>query len=481
MSQLTEVDVQPLFPGRFRRLLPRAGFAEYRFAGQRAAEDLRGRTVWNLNTTEHGGGVAEMLHCLVGYTKGGAIDARWLVIAGDPDFFEVTKRVHNRLHGSPGDGGALDDQARAAYEHVLAEAAEELTERVSPGDVVILHDPQTAGLIPAVRRLGATAVWRCHVGTEEDSALADEAWEFLEPALTEADATVFSRPQFVWRGLDRDRVHVIPPSIDAFSAKNRDLDDGMVRSILAASDVIPDAANPGHPPPVAGRATMIEDAPVPAGAPLVTQVSRWDALKDPIGVIRGFAAHVVPVSDAHLVVAGPSSESVADDPEGAEVLRQCVEVREGLAPAVRSRVHLACLPMHDAEENALMVNALQSRADIVVQKSVAEGFGLTVAEAMWKARPVVASRVGGIQDQIDHGRTGLLIDDPSDLAAFGEAVLALLGQPERATAMGLAAREAVREQFLAPRHLRQYADLLADLVESQSAETAPGTAAEAAE
>jgi trehalose synthase len=167
------------------------------------------------------------------------------------------------------------------------------------------------------------------------------------------------------------------------------------------------------------------------------------------------------------VLAGPNSESVADDPEGAEVLRDCVSARDALPAAVRARVHLACLPMQDPDENALMVNALQRRADVVVQKSLAEGFGLTVAEAMWKGRPVVASRVGGIQDQVEHGRTGLLVDDPSDLAQFGEQVRALLHHRERAEVMGRAAREVVRERFLAPRHLLQYAGLLEQLVESR--------------
>jgi trehalose synthase len=426
--------------------------------------------MWNVNSTERGGGVAEMLRSLLGYAKGGGLDARWLVIQGDPEFFDVTKRVHNRLHGSPGDGGSLGDEARAVYERTLSAAAEDLAECVASGDVVILHDPQTAGLVPAMRRLGATVIWRCHVGTDVPSELASEAWAFLLPSLAEADAYVFSRRQFVPRGIDIRRTHVIPPSIDAFSPKNRDLDEHAVSSILSSGGVIP-APSPDGQPPVAHRASMVEDLPVPSGAPVVAQVSRWDRLKDPAGVIVGFAAHVAPFTDAHLIIAGPSGESIADDPEGSEVLAHCTSVREGLEPEVRARVHLACLPMQDPDENALMVNALQRHAAVVVQKSLAEGFGLTVAEAMWKARPVVASRVGGIQDQVDHGRTGLLVDDPADLAEFGQAVRALLLQHERAEALGRAAQESVRERFLAPRHLRQYADLLDTLVGARRAES----------
>jgi len=464
---LIEVEVQSDHPARFRRLIPRDRFSEFREAGRRATERLRGVTVWNVSSTERGGGVAEMLRCLLGYTRIAGLDARWLVIEGAPDFFEVTKRIHNRIHGSPGDGGPLDDRARAVYDRVTEAAGRELAQRVAPGDVVLLHDPQTAGLAPLVRRLGATGVWRCHVGSDQPSPLADEAWAFLRPFLLDAEAYVFSRREFVWSGLDGGRVHVIPPSIDAFSAKNRDLDEDGVRAILAACGVVPAAASVDGRPPVTRRARMVEDIPVPPGIPVVTQVSRWDGLKDPTGVIEGFATHVARSSGAHLVLAGPSEDSVADDPEGVGILRRCVDARAALPREVRARVHLACLPMDDADENALMVNALQRYSDVVVQKSLAEGFGLTVAEAMWKARPVVASRVGGIQDQIEDGRTGLLIDDPTDLREFGQAVLALLEQPERAHALGLAARKSVRDHFLAPRHLNQYADLLCELVASR--------------
>jgi trehalose synthase len=201
----------------------------------------------------------------------------------------------------------------------------------------------------------------------------------------------------------------------------------------------------------------------------VVQVSRWDRLKDPVGVIRGFAEHVAAHTDAHLMLAGPSAEAVADDPEGHEVLMESILAWEELAPPTQGRVHLATLPMIDNEENAVMVNAIQRKAAVVVQKSLAEGFGLTVAEAMWKGRPVVASKVGGIKDQIDDGQTGLLINDPRDLAEYGEKVKTLLDDRERAEAIGAASRAKVRDHFLAPRHLMQYAELMRHLVtESRS-------------
>jgi trehalose synthase len=188
----------------------------------------------------------------------------------------------------------------------------------------------------------------------------------------------------------------------------------------------------------------------------VLQVCRWDRLKDPIGVIRGFAEHVPANTGAHLVYAAPAVQAVADDPEGVRVRADAIAERERLPDEARRRIHLASLPMDDAEENAMMINALQRHARVVVQKSLAEGFGLTVAEAMWKARPVVASKIGGIQDQIVHGETGLLLDDPRDLAAYGAAVTRLLEDRSAAESMGRAARERVRDGFLSIRSLLDY-------------------------
>ena len=202
--------------------------------------------------------------------------------------------------------------------------------------------------------------------------------------------------------------------------------------------------------------------------PVVLQVSRWDRLKDPLGVIRGFVDHVAPTTDAHLVYAGPAVEAVADDPEGKQVLQEAQAYFGQLDAEAKDRVHLTALPMDDLAENAAIVNALQRRADVIVQKSIAEGFGLTVAEGMWKARPVVASRIGGIQDQIIDGETGILLDDPTDLAAYGAAVRGLLEDPEAARRMGQAAMARVRDEFLAVRSLMQYLNLMEKLLKATS-------------
>jgi trehalose synthase len=199
--------------------------------------------------------------------------------------------------------------------------------------------------------------------------------------------------------------------------------------------------------------------------PLVVQVSRWDPLKDPIGVMRGFASLVdgQAPAGAELVLAGPDVRAISDDPEGAEVFDAVVAEWRALPHAIRNRVHLASLPTDDVDENAAIVNALQRHAAVVVQKSLEEGFGLTVTEAMWKARPVVASAVGGIQDQIEDGVHGLLLHDPSDLSSFATSLRRVLEDTALAERLGSAARERVREQFLGVRHLLEYARLIARL------------------
>ncbi|WP_409329295.1 glycosyltransferase [Trujillonella humicola] len=474
MPGLTSVPIASIPLQRFEPVLDRQTYRSVLEHAERARELFAGRALWNVNSTARGGGVAEMVQSLLAYARGQGVDARWEVISGDPEFFTVTKRLHNQLHGAPGDGRPLDAAAREVYETTTRANAEALAERVAPGeDVVLLHDPQTAGMIPLLRELGVPVVWRCHVGIDHPGEITRQAWDFLAPYVRQADAYVFSRPQYVWRDLDPARTVLIPPSIDAFSAKNQDLADDTVHAVLAVAGLQEDGAArteaaftriDGSPGRVERRAAVDEGRPLRAGDRVVLQVSRWDRLKDPLGVIRGFVDHVLPHTDAHLVYAGPSVEAVADDPEGQQVLDDARGLYAGLPAVARERVHLVSLPMTDPEENAAMVNALQRRADVVVQKSLAEGFGLTVAEAMWKSRAVVASRIGGIQDQIDHPRSGLLVDDPADLGAYGAAVTGLVGDGARAASIGGAARRRVTDQYLGTRSLVQYTDLFAPLL-----------------
>jgi trehalose synthase len=473
-----EVTISPRSPERFRAVLPPDRYAEFEQRSEEARALLADRVVWNVNSTARGGGVVELLRPLLAYARGAGIDARWLVLDGEPEFFHVTKRIHNYLHGSLGDGGTLDDRVRRVYEDVLAENTPGILAQVRSDDVVILHDAQPAGLLPALRAAGVAAlIWRCHVGVDRPNTAVRSAWEFLLPYVREADVCVFHREAFVWDGLDRAKIAIIEPTIDVFTPKNCDIDDAAVAAILRASAIVPDGLAPepvtfertdGTPGRLFRRARIVEDEPLRPDMPLVVQVSRWDALKDPVGVIRGFGEHVPGELGAHLVCAGPDVSAVEDDPEGARVLRLAVEERGRLDDDARRRVHLVSLPMDDLDENALMVNALQRHAAVVAQKSVAEGFGLTVAEAMWKARPVVASRVGGIQEQITNGQCGILVDDPTDLAGFGAALTDLLRDRERAEELGRRARERVRDHFLSVRSLIDYFAVIRSVIDPGS-------------
>jgi trehalose synthase len=237
---LSEVNVPPRQVTRLESVIGSARSADLLLAAARFKERMGGRTVWNVNSTAVGGGVAEMLQCLVGYVEDLAIDIRWLVIGGDPEFFAVTKRLHNQIHGNAADGAPLGVAEADHYAAVLAANARELTARVRPGDIVLLHDPQTAGLVAPLVAAGALPVWRCHIGLDWENDATRQAWDFLRPHLTPARGYVFSRRQYVPSWMPEERAWVIPPSIDPFSPKNQDLDPDSVRAVLTTIGVLDD-------------------------------------------------------------------------------------------------------------------------------------------------------------------------------------------------------------------------------------------------
>jgi trehalose synthase len=475
--------LEPVIGGeRFARLVQ---------AAEQFRQRLAGRTIWNVSSTATGGGVAEMLHVIIGYAEDLGIPVRWRVITGDAEFFAITKRLHNQIHGEAA-GGPLSREDADHYARMLAANATELVGQIRHGDLVLLHDPQTAGLAAAAARGGARVAWRCHIGVDWENDATRGAWSFLRPHLAAAEGYVFSRREYVPPWVPGEKVAIIPPSVDPFSPKNQYLDDDTVRGILARigvldSDVaeggvaeggVPgrgavdrDGADgrtsfvrgDGRPGCVTRAAEITGDGRPGPGDPLVVQVSRWDRLKDMPGVMRGFAEHVAPSGSGYLLLVGPSVSGVADDPEGAAVFGDCLLQWRDLPAAARARILLVTLPLDDADENAAMVNALQRRATVISQKSLAEGFGLTVAEGMWKGRPVVGSAVGGIIDQIVEG-TGILLPDPRDLKAFGAAVRRLLDDPGQAGRMGRAAQAHIREHYVGDLHLLRYARLFGALV-----------------
>ena len=467
-----EVDVPAIELARLQPLIGEQRYAALVGEAARTRIALRGSTVWNINSTATGGGVAEMLQVLVGYILGAGVAVRWLVIAGNPEFFSVTKRIHNRLHGVPGDRGALDAAEADTYESVQTANARSIVPNIRPDDVVILHDPQTAGLAASLKAAGAIVVWRCHVGTEAQNEWTEEAWSFLRPHLVACDGFVFTRREYVPSWVPKDCVSIIPPSIDPFSPKNQEISDVQRLRILSALGLL-DAKTSGAATftrrdgsmgTVMRQATVVAEGPLEASVPLVLQVSRWDRLKDMGGVMAGFAALGPGSGDVQLVLAGPAVDDVSDDPEGHEVLAECIAAWRALPSRTRRNIRLLTLPMDDGDENAIMVNALQRHATVIVQKSLAEGFGLTVAEGMWKAKAVVASAVGGIVDQVVPG-TGVLLDDPTDLDAFGHALESLFDQPQEVLRLGANARRHVLDGFVGDEHLMHYGALMEQLKE----------------
>ena len=467
MTAISKVESRPIDPRRLEPIIGRERVDELIGKAEAIRALIGSRRIVNINSTATGGGVAEMLATLLGYVRGIGLEAEWIVIAGDPEFFAITKRIHNGLYGAPGDGGELEEHERAIYERTTAANLEMVRRGVRKSDIVIVHDPQPAGLIAPLAALGAHVIWRCHVGHDGTNEWTGRAWRFLRPYVEMAHAHVFSRESFAPDWIDRARLRAIPPSIDPFAPKNADLEPREVLALLSGAGLLDDVgvrpdARVRHP------ADVVHDGRLPdLRTPLVVQVSRWDRMKDMVGVLEGFARNVHDVA-AQLVLAGPAVAGVSDDPEGEEVWQETLSAWAALGPAARARVLLACVPMEDPVENALVINALQRHAAVVVQKSLAEGFGLTVAEAMWKTRPVVASAVGGIVDQVIHEETGLLVDDPHDLEAFGAAVERLLRDRAEAERLARNGRRHIERNFIGDRHLLQYAELLAELVGTET-------------
>jgi trehalose synthase len=375
-------------------------------------EKLKSKVVQHINSTPVGGGVAEILNRMVPLLRELGVDTRWDVIKGGEHFFEVTKKFHNALHGRS------EEITQRDFEIFMETSRENIANVNTYGDIVFVHDPQPIALIK--KKAANKWLWRCHVDVSNPS---ERVWGFLMDFIVQYDSAVFSAPAFS-RKLPI-RQFLISPSIDPLSDKNKELPQETINSVLRKYNIKKDKA-------------------------IITQISRFDRLKDPIGVIEVYL-QVKKYINCQLILAGGTAE---DDPEGLEVLE---EVKE---KAKNDRdIHILLLPHNDIE-----VNALQRASDVIVQKSLKEGFGLTVAEALWKAKPVVASNVGGIPLQIKHKYSGLLCHSIEG-AAF--AIKQLLNSPEYAQKLGENGREHIRNNFLLTRHLRDYMLLFLSLYHAE--------------
>lgn len=382
---------------------------------QQLAATLRGMSVVHVNSTRVGGGVAEILDKLVPLMRELGIDTRWEVISGEGDFYECTKSFHNALQGKR---LVIPDHLLQAYERTNERNAEQLRPILEPADMVFIHDPQPAPLLRLCPGRKGKWVWRCHIDISHPDR---RVWQYLRRYVAGYDATIFSLAGFA-QALPHPE-YLIPPSIDPLSDKNRDLDAGEVDAVCARYGL--DRARP-----------------------LIAQVSRFDRFKDPVGVIQAYKLAKQFIPALQLVLAGGSA---TDDPEGEAVYRE-VQTAAGEDPDI----HLLLLPP-DAHR---AINALQRAADIVVQKSLREGFGLTVTEALWKGKPVVAGDTGGIRLQVINHHTGFLVSTPEGAAL---RIRYLLHQPERLGVMGNTARAFVRDNFLLTRQVREYLTVMAAL------------------
>ncbi len=380
------------------------------------AEPLRGMRVVHVNSTREGGGVSEILHRLIPLKKELGLDAVWEVVTGDADFYQCTKKMHNALQG---DRENISEALYAHYEQTNAQNHERLASILSEADLVVIHDPQPAALLQyCVNRKGKW-IWRCHVDASRPHR---PVWRYLQKHVNGYDAAVYSLPAFA-QPMDKP-LYIIPPSIDPLSEKNIPLSDEEIDRVRGVYDIDPER-------------------------PVICQVSRFDRFKDPVGVIRAYRLAKGFGPSLQLILAGGGA---ADDPEGEVVFR---EVQE--AAADDPDIHLLLLPP-DAHRT---INALQRIADIVLQKSLKEGFGLTVTEALWKGKPVIGGNVGGIRIQVVNHTTGFLVSSPEGAAL---RIRYLLTHDKRRAAMGKNAKDFVTENYLLTRHLREYLAMMVAVV-----------------
>lgn len=376
------------------------------------AERLKGKSVYNINSTAVGGGVAEILSRMIPLLRDLDVDAHWDVIKGDERFFEITKKMHNALHGQDVDISKND----LDYFQEINQRNSETLEL--SGDIIFIHDPQPIGLVKQREHKQNKWIWRCHIDISDPQK---RTMDFLREYINRYDAAVLSAPIFARSDLTI-RQTLISPSIDPLSEKNKELPQETIDSI-------------------------VDDYALDRERPIVTQVSRFDRLKDPQGVIEVYKkvkAHI----DCQLVLAGGGA---TDDPEGHRILDEIRSIAES-----DQDIHVIYLP----PSSDIEINALQRASTVIIQKSLREGFGLTVAEALWKAKPVIATAVGGIPLQITHKHSGMLTYSISGTAHY---LKELLSEPEYALKLGANGKAHIKNNFLITRHIKDYLSLFISL------------------
>jgi trehalose synthase len=470
--ELQEVHVQALAPERLAPLIGPERMERFHKFAQAARDMLSGRVVANVNSAPTGGGVAEMLRTLLAYARGVGVNTRWFVINGDPDFLAITKRIHNHLYGALGDGGPLGKAEHMHYDDVLRSNAAELLTVVRPHDIVLLHNPQVAGLAADLARAGATVVWRCHVGSDTVNGHVEEAWAFLRPYLEDIDAYVFSRAEFAPPWADAEHVFVIPPSIDPFATKNQAMEPDEVDALLRYVGLLGgDGRAPstefiradGSPGRVDRHADVLQTGPPRLLMRHSSCRYRRDRIKDMSGVMTAFAEHVDATGAAHLLLAGPVVTGVADDPEGNAVLEQCVEVWRRLPHADRSRVpSRVCLcaapmrmPSSSTRSNATPLSSPRRALRRASGSRLPRRCGSR--SRSWHQRSVASST------RSCPARTGCCSRTPAISTRSARPCGTCSTSRHTSTQLGKNARARAQAEFLGDRHLEQWAQLFAQL------------------
>ena len=487
MIEMVEVPTRPNLEDYGQLAFLSSAVQELRNEAKPLLRQLRGRKVWMINSSAQGGGVAEMLPKEVSLLRDLGVDTVWGVIKTDnADFFRFTKRLHNLIHGE-GDP-QITAEERAIYDQISSQLADELSSKVDPTDILVVHDPQPVGAGSLVKqRLNNPLIWRCHIGVDQDLDQTLSAWSFLRPYVTPCDQSIFSAHEYIPDYLTR-RSSIIHPAIDPLSDKNRELSLHRIVEVLCnASMAVP--FQPVLEKNFAAPARrLLPDgtfgSPVEAGdfgllhRPIITQISRWDRLKGFAPLLQAFVhlknriregvydrdpVHRRRVAITRLVLAGPDPETVQDDPEALDVLQELCSQYASFDKGMQKDVMLLTLPI-----NGLMVNALQRCSTIVVQNSIQEGFGLTVTEAMWKRISVLGSSACGIRQQIQDGVDGRILasHDPKELA---KALDEMLQDPATRHLWGRNAQRRVHESFLVFRQVAAWLRVLASVTQRQTA------------
>ena len=453
---------------------------------KQSVADLKGCTIWMINSTATGGGVAEMLPSQMRIMRYLGVQIEWMVIeATDQNFFNLTKRIHNAIHGSG--TGIFTDGDRAIFEQVNTQNADKAVAAIKDGDLVVIQDPQPMPLAAMIKKKRhVKTIWRCHIGLEEQNETTKGVWSFLSTYYDSYDHFVFSLPSYVPLELKKKTV-IIPPAIDPLSHKNRSLHTDKCISILLQSGILN-----GRKPLLHGFYKHQARRVMPDGSfntvnhnsnldliyrPTITEISRWDRLKGFKELMDAFilmkkeneatqdttSVTSKRIKAARLILGGPDPAFVFDDPEGEEVLNELIDQYKSIDPKLQDDIAILLLPLDNPKENALIVNALQRFSNIVVQNSIQEGFGLTATEAMWKQRPVLVSGAAGLRFQVQDNINGKINDDPTDITRLASMLQTMLNKPKERDKWGFNGQIRVIENFTLFSQIKSWLAVLAKI------------------